>query len=381
MTKISLLIIVSVIIQLVTAFLAFRMIRFSRHAPGWILISLALLLMGVRRITTLLSYHLPGTELFRGIGAEAIALLISILMLCGVVLIRRYFILHNQQHERLRESEQRYKALSDQLEHRIEERTQGLSDIIQSLQECQRTKADFLSKMSHELRTPLNAVIGFSDVLLTGMDGELTAEQKKDVQLIFNSAQHLLQLINDLLDVSRLESGKFTLNHGPVEISRAVSDVVSDMMEKALEKGLALRQDIPAGLPAVEADPLRLDQILRNLIDNAVKFTQRGEVLIQAALSDRQGEIMRSIPEDAPGFVRVSVQDTGIGIPGEKISAIFDTFHQLDSGPSRRYEGTGLGLTITRSLVDLHGGRTGVKSEPGKGSLFWFTLPIFKDNH
>ncbi len=379
MTKISLLIIVSVIIQLLTAFLAFRMIRFSRHAPGWILISLALLLMGVRRLATLMGYHLPGAELFSGAGAETIAFVISILMLGGVILIRRYFIFHNQQEERLRESEQRYKALSDQLEHRIEERTQGLSDIIQSLQECQRTKSDFLNRMSHELRTPLNAVIGFSDILVTGMDGELTHEQKKDVQLILHSAQHLLQLINDILDASKLESGKIALKPDFVGVSSAIDNAVSDFAGKIREKGLVLRQDISAGVPKVHVDPLRFDQILRNLIDNAVKFTQQGEIRIRAFLSDREGKIMRSIPENGRRFVRISVHDTGIGIPWKEISEIFDTFHQLDSGPSRSYEGTGLGLTITKYLVELHGGQIGVESEPDKGSCFWFTLPAFKD--
>ncbi|OIP64557.1 MAG: hypothetical protein CO150_03115 [Nitrospirae bacterium CG_4_9_14_3_um_filter_53_35] len=225
MTKISLLVIVSVMIQLAAAFLAFRMIKVSRHVPGWILISLALFLMGVRRIASLMGYHLPGAEHFRGGTPETIALVISILMLCGVVLIRRYFIHQNRQEERLLESEKRYKTLSDQLEQRVEERTRELQNTIQTLQECRRIKSDFLGRMSHELRTPLNSVIGFSDVLLNGMDGELTSEQKKDVEMIFHSAQHLLQLIDDILDQYRHESGKETPDAGKAGSPEIPDDV------------------------------------------------------------------------------------------------------------------------------------------------------------
>lgn len=376
----SFIILSSALIQFAAALLAFRMTRISRHLAGWTLISVAMLLMGIRRVTTLFGYGSQGLgESLRGLGAETIALSISMLMLGGVLLLRQYFIRQQRQEQRLVESEQKYKELSDQLESRVNQRTRDLLGAIENLQECSRTQSDFLSKMSHELRTPLNAVIGFSDILLSGMDGELAPDQKNDVQLIFNSAQHLLQLINDILDISKLEEGKISLQPEFIPVNQIIDDTLSDYRKQIEEKSLALRQEVPAGLPPVYADSRRMKQILSNLIGNAIKFTEKGMIVIDAGWSDREGHPLTPAPGSHSEFVKISIQDTGIGISDQELSLIFSRFHQTDTGLSRKYEGTGLGLAITLSLVELHGGTIGAESQPDKGSRFWFTLPITED--
>lgn len=372
-------ILVSAVIQFAAAYLAFRMIGILRHVPGWILIAAALLLMGIRRMTTLLGYLLPGIDKsFRGAGAETIALVISILMLGSVLLIRGYFLRQNRQSAKLRESEQRYRELSDELEFRVKERTRTLVDTANRLQECSRVQSEFLGKMSHELRTPLNAVIGFSDILLSGMDGELTPEQNKDVQLVFNNARGLWRLIDNILDFSRLKNGRIVLHPEKVALSQTISSALADLRDQILEKGLRVAEKIPDDLPPVYADPARLHQILRNLIGNAVRFTRGGEIRVQAGWADRKGNALPAPPAQARGFVRVTVQDTGIGIPKKDLSRIFEGFQQSKSGPARTHEGAGLGLAITRSLVELHGGSMGVESQPGQGALLWFTLPTWE---
>jgi len=377
--KIHILILLSALVQFSAAFLAFRMIRITKHVPAWILISSALLLMGIRRLTTLLSFVLPGIgSTMRGTGAEIIALFISILMLSSVILIRHYFIRQNRQKERLSESEKEYRDLSDHLEQRVEQRTRELLHANYKLKEYSQIKSEFLSKMSHELRTPLNAVIGFSDILISGMDGELTHEQKEDVKLIFNSAQHLLELINDVLDFSKLEAGRISLNPDRILMSQATSEALSDFLAGIHEKGLTVHDEIPSDFPPVYADPARLKQIIRNLISNAVKFTDQGSITLQAIWTDREGRRLSAAPPEGRGFIQMSVIDTGIGISDKNLSQIFHGFHQLESGPTRPYEGTGLGLAITQGLVELHGGKIGVESQPDHGSRFWFTLPTYE---
>ena len=376
---ILLIILVSSLIQISAAYLAIRMIRISRHVTGWILISSALLLMGFRRITTLLGHVLPDTgAILKGVGAETIALCISLFMLGGVILIRKYILRQQRIEIKLFESEQKYKELSDQLELRITEKSIQLSQAHIHLQESKEVKSDFLSMMSHELRTPLNSIMGFSDILLTGIDGELTQEQKKDAQLIFNSATHLLQLINDILDYSKLESGKLILKPGWLSIETIVSSTVENYEDVIRGKGLYLSNKIPPDLPPLYSDSQRIDQILSNLIDNAVKFTDQGGMTIETEWTDQQGRTLEQVPEDRKGYLKISIQDTGIGIAEKNISKIFAGFHQTESGVSRRYEGTGLGLAISHNLVELHGGSMGVESQPGNGSRFWFTIPTYR---
>jgi signal transduction histidine kinase len=376
----TLLILFSALIQFAAAFLAFRMIKISRHVPGWILIAVSLFLMGIRRTAALLSLHLHGIEsTISGFGTEAIGLFISILMLSSMLMIRRYFLRQNNQEVRLRKSEQRYRALTEQLEQRVEERTRILSDAIQRLEKLDRTKSEFLNQMSHKLRTPLNSVMGFSDILLTGMDGELLPEQKKDVQLIFDSARHLLHLIENILDISRIETGKITWNPKEIQVTQAVSETLSNFEGQIKEKALFLRQEIPDTLPPVYADPKRFEQILKNLIGNAVKFTKQGEIFIQAGWTDQEGHPLEYVPADGRGFICISVQDTGIGVFEHEVSITFDQFSQSGTDLARKREGIGLSLTLTQRLVELHGGRIGVESRPDRGSRFWFTFPTFRD--
>jgi len=216
--------------------------------------------------------------------------------------------------------------------------------------------------MSHELRTPLNSIIGFSRVILKGIDGPITDQQRQDLEAIFNSGQHLLGLINDILDISKIEAGKMELSFEPTDLQEIIRGVMSTAIALVKDKPIELQQSVPADLPTIIADSRRVRQVLLNLVSNAAKFTDQGFIRVEARV---EGD-----------FVTISVSDSGIGIPPEKLPHIFEAFTQVDASPSRKYGGTGLGLTISKSFVELHGGRIWVESEVGKGSRFTFTLPI-----
>jgi len=223
-------------------------------------------------------------------------------------------------------------------------------------------KSEFLAKMSHQLRTPLTAIIGFCEVLIGGMDGELKAEQTEDITHIHKSAIVLLELINDILDLSKIEAGKLAVVIKDVELQDIVDDVITTMMQTAESKALNLSASLSPATSVVMADPGRLREILTNLVSNAIKFTPSGSVTISSARHD--------------GMAEISVTDTGIGIPTEARERIFEEFRQANDQVSSTYGGTGLGLSIARRLAELQGGRMGVESQPGKGSRFWFTVPI-----
>ena len=230
------------------------------------------------------------------------------------------------------------------------------------LKEVDRLKSQFLANMSHELRTPLNSIIGFSRVILKGIDGPITDQQRQDLEAIFNSGQHLLGLINDILDISKIEAGKMELAFEPTDLGEIIRGVMSTAIALVKDKPIELQQSVPADLPTIIADSRRVRQVLLNLVSNAAKFTDQGFIRVEARV---EGD-----------FVTVSVSDSGIGIPPEKLPHIFEAFTQVDASPSRKYGGTGLGLTISKSFIELHGGRIWVESEVGKGSTFTFTLPI-----
>ena len=230
------------------------------------------------------------------------------------------------------------------------------------LKEVDRLKSQFLANMSHELRTPLNSIIGFSRVILKGIDGPITDQQRQDLEAIFNSGQHLLGLINDILDISKIEAGKMELSFEPTDLGEIIRGVMSTAIALVKDKPIELQQSVPADLPTIIADSRRVRQVLLNLVSNAAKFTDQGFIRVEARV---EGD-----------FVTISVSDSGIGIPPEKLPHIFEAFTQVDASPSRKYGGTGLGLTISKSFVELHGGRIWVESEVGKGSRFTFTLPI-----
>jgi signal transduction histidine kinase/HAMP domain-containing protein len=230
------------------------------------------------------------------------------------------------------------------------------------LERANRLKSEFLASVSHELRTPMNAIIGYTKLMLDGLDGDLTEQQIADLQRVAQAADNLLGLINGLLDLAKIEAGKMELNAEEVDIHTVIEEVIELIRPQADAKALALEMDIPRALPAAFADRARVRQVLVNLAANAVKFTERGSVTIAASAGD--------------GWITLAVTDTGVGIPPEALLYIFDEFRQADSSTTRRYGGTGLGLAISKRLVGLHGGRIWVESAAGVGSTFRFTLPV-----
>lgn len=250
-------------------------------------------------------------------------------------------------------------------------RYQVESDLIAANEMVERSlkvKDQFISNMSHEIRTPLNAVIGFTD-LLSGTS--LNKEQEEYIQIVQSASKNLLGLINNILDMSKIESGKLVLENLPVDIEQIVTDAVRILEPKAKEKGIQLRHNIASNIPAkVMGDQLRLSQILYNLLGNAVKFTDEGYVEISCKLV--------SGPDDKKQYISFSVRDTGIGVPLEKQAVIFERFTQANSDTERLYGGTGLGLNIVKSIVDIHGGSLTMESTPNKGTAFNFILPFKK---
>ena len=232
------------------------------------------------------------------------------------------------------------------------------------LREVDRLKSEFLASMSHELRTPLNSIIGFADVLLEGIDGPLNERMNEDVTLIRDSGRHLRALIGEMLDMSKIEAGVMELYYEEVDIRALAQEIVANTRTLAMGKKLDVQLEIETGLDMIEADRTRLTQILLNLMGNAVKFTEQGSITL--SLEERNGRLL------------ASVQDTGIGIRQEDIPAIFEQFRQVDGSLTRKAGGTGLGIPISRSLVELHGGEMWVESEPGSGSTFMFTIPVSK---
>ena len=254
-------------------------------------------------------------------------------------------------------------ALSAEMLQQAEQKAELERQTADRLRQVDLMKSQFLANMSHELRTPLNSIIGYSEVLLDGDDGDLTEEAVEDVQTIYNSGQHLLAIINDILDLAKIEAGEMKMDRRPTELDTVVSNVVHAAQVLIKEKPVTLRFVENAKVPLVLADALRLRQITTNLVSNAVKFTERGSVTVSVGqLNDHEAY--------------VKVEDTGIGIAPDHIDMIFDQFRQVDGSSTRRAGGTGLGLTITRHLVHLQGGEIHVESQVGQGSTFWFTLPL-----
>jgi signal transduction histidine kinase/CheY-like chemotaxis protein len=243
---------------------------------------------------------------------------------------------------------------------------------IAEMTEVDRLKSQFLANMSHELRTPLNSIIGFSRVILKGIDGPVNDVQTQDLLAIYNSGQHLLSLINDILDLSKVEAGKMELSFSEVNIPDLVNSVLTTAIGLVKDKSIKLLQNIPADIPIMWADSTRVRQVLLNLISNASKFTDEGTITVGAALST---------DDNGKSEILMTVTDTGMGIAAEDQAKLFQPFSQVDDSPTRKTGGTGLGLSICRSLIELHGGKIGLlSSEPGKGSTFYFTIPVPKVN-
>ena len=242
-------------------------------------------------------------------------------------------------------------------------------EALKEMREVDRLKTQFLANMSHELRTPLNSIIGFSRVILKGIDGPITELQNQDLSAIHNAGQHLLGLINDILDISRIDAGKMELAFEEVDMRSLIQSVASTAIGLIKDKPIRLTQYIPDDLPMARADPIRARQVLLNLLSNASKFTESGTIVIEAKL--------QTSPDNFPEIV-ISVSDTGSGIPTDHLPKLFEAFSQVDASPTRRTGGTGLGLSICKRLVEMHGGRIWVDSILGKGSTFYFTLPALQ---
>ncbi|MEM7046492.1 MAG: PAS domain-containing sensor histidine kinase [Pseudomonadota bacterium] len=226
-----------------------------------------------------------------------------------------------------------------------------------------RTKSDFLARMSHELRTPLNAIIGFSDLMMNEAFGPMGVDRYKEYAVdINNSGTHLLALINDILDMSKVESGKYVLNESSVDVRAALSAVVRQVLPLADKNNLPLKLEVAANIPRLKADDRLVRQIVLNMLSNAVKFTPKGHVTVHARV-------------DSANCIRISVKDTGIGMSEEQIQKALVPFGQVDSTLNRRHDGTGLGLALIQSFINLHGGRFDIRSTPGKGTEMTVRFP------
>jgi signal transduction histidine kinase len=236
---------------------------------------------------------------------------------------------------------------------------------VTQLRELDKLKSSFLANMSHELRTPLNSILGFADVMLEGLDGPLTENMNNDLGLIQKNGQHLLHLINDVLDMAKIESGKMNLNVEKFNVHELLSDVTNITSSLAKEKSLALVIEANSDREVeINADKIRMRQVMINLVNNAMKFTDKGSVSIRVQRDNNN--------------VLISVKDTGIGIPADHLETVFQEFSQVDTTTTRKAGGTGLGLPISRRLINMHSGRLWAESSGinGEGSTFYVTMPI-----
>ena len=271
----------------------------------------------------------------------------------------------------MREMYEKISSFSKDLELQVAKRTEELEQKTVELEQANielkkldELRSTFLANMSHELRTPLNSVIGYTELLLDRVDGDITGEQENSLTKVLNNAKNLLTLINDILDMSRIESGRVELDLREVDLQDIIQKTVYALEPLINKKGLMIVTDFDERLPLAYADPDRVRQVVTNLLHNAIKFTSEGRITLSAR------------PSQAPKFVEVCISDTGMGIKEEDLNNLFDMFRPLDLSATRPYGGVGLGLSICRGLVEMQGGNIWAESKYGEGSKFYFTLPV-----
>jgi signal transduction histidine kinase len=276
--------------------------------------------------------------------------------------------------ERARVAEE-LRDLNRSLEDRIRERTSQLEETNRDLSRASRHKSEFLANMSHELRTPLNAILGFTELIIDGIYGQVPDELRESMEDIRINGRHLLRLINDVLDLSKIEAGQMRLNLGEYSLQSLIDSVISATRSLATEKRLELVARVEADLPPALGDSKRMTQVLMNLVGNAIKFTPGGGSVNVTARRVRNAQCeARSV--DSDDFIEIAVADTGIGIPAEELKNIFSEFRQVDSSITREYGGSGLGLSIAKRLIEMHEGSIWADSQVGRGSTFYVRIPL-----
>jgi signal transduction histidine kinase len=313
-------------------------------------------------------FHIPFWVVATAIAGAFILILV---LVWNLALNKRVAAHTRELRLRIEENQRLYDILRDragELEKRVAERTDelilangALLEAKEAAESADRLKSAFLATMSHELRTPLNSIIGFTGILLQGLPGPLNDEQRKQLGIVRDSARHLLALINDVLDISKIEAGQLEVVHETLDLRASIDKVAGIIRPLAEKKGLTLTVETAPAIGRWTGDARRVEQILLNLLNNALKFTERGGITLRAVIEQHA--------------LRLAVSDTGIGIKPEDQDRIFLPFRQIDTGLSRRHEGTGLGLAICRRLAERMGGTIELHSEPGYGSVFTLVLP------
>ena len=294
----------------------------------------------------------------------------------GLIFIFRSLKEEKDLKKSIKEKAKELEDLKLNLEKKVVERTEQLEKINRELEYANQLKGRFIANMSHELRTPLNSILGFSDVLLDRTFGNLTENQERYIKNVYTSGKHLLELINNILDIAKIESGKFEMVYETFLIDEVIGNVINVMKSLAEDKFIEFFVSIGEGISTITADRVKLKQILYNLLSNAIKFTPEGGMVKIDVMKEENTEKLYAGSIPGIEFIRFSVQDTGIGIDPEDKERIFDEFEQASTSFSKTYGGVGLGLALTKKLVELHGGIITVESNLGEGSTFAFWIPV-----
>ena len=313
---------------------------------------------------------------------------------CVVSLIVAALVILLIQH--IRKIEKRAKEVlkraKNKLEQRVQQRTAELEtsngQLNQEIDErkraqkvaeaANRAKSEFLANMSHELRTPLNHILGFTELVLDKNFGELNATQEEYLGDVHQSSKHLLSLINDILDIAKVEAGKFELKLSEINIRKILENSLVMIKNKTLKQGIKVSTDLDGIPESIRVDERKLKQILYNLLSNAVKFTpENGSIMLAARRIGNGDKLIQDMSKSATGYLQISVEDSGIGLKKNDLERIFDPFEQVENSTSRQFEGTGLGLSLAKSLVELHRGKIWTESQgEGKGAIFSFCIPV-----